>query len=271
MKTKAKIKKTVLKTKRTKQYNYERLRIFNLIMGFLHLMQGVIMLIISSDFKLPVNSSFIQFNATTLKLAPVIETLYELQIGPVIASFLFLSSLAHFLLTMPRIYDWYVSNLKKGVNFARWMEYAVSSSVMIVIIAMLVGIYDVASIILIFSLNACMILFGWLMELINMFTKKTNWLAYWFGSFAGIVPWVCIALFLAGAGSGDAQPPTFVYYIFFTIFIFFNTFAINMILQYKKIGPWKNYTFGEGVYILLSLVAKSLLAWQVWAGTLRPE
>lgn len=264
-------KAAATKRKGGKQYNYERLRIFNLVMGFLHIMQGAIMLIVSSDFKLPINSSFIQFNAMTQKLEPVIDTLYELQIGPVVAAFLFMSSLAHFLLTMPRIYEWYIGNLKKGVNFARWMEYSISSSVMIVIIAMLVGIYDVASLILIFSINACMILFGWLMELINIFTKKTNWLAYWFGSFAGIVPWICIAFFLAGAGSGDAQPPTFVYYIFFSIFIFFNTFAINMILQYKKIGPWKNYNFGEAMYILLSLVAKSLLAWQVWAGTLRPE
>lgn len=270
MKTKAKTKKPARAVKRTKQHNYERFRIFNLIMGFLHLMQGTIMLIISNDFKLPINSAFIQFNATTLKLAPVIEKLYELQIGPVIAAFLFLSSLAHFLLTLPGIYDWYVENLKKGVNFARWMEYSLSSSIMIVVIAMLVGIYDVASLILIFGLNACMIFFGWLMELINMYTKKTNWLAYYFGCFAGMIPWVCIGLFLAGAGSGDAKPPTFVYYIFFTIFLFFNTFAINMILQYKKVGPWKNYQFGEAMYILLSLVGKSLLAWQVWAGTLRP-
>jgi len=48
------------------------------------------------------------------------------------------------------------------------------------------------------------------------------------------------------------------------------SFAINMFLQYKKIGPWKNYLFGESMYVLLSLVAKSVLAWQVFAGTLRP-
>ena len=39
-----------------------------------------------------------------------------------------------------------------------------------------------------------------------------------------------------------------------------------MVLQYKKIGPWKDYLYGERAYIILSLVAKSLLAWQVFAG-----
>jgi len=43
-----------------------------------------------------------------------------------------------------------------------------------------------------------------------------------------------------------------------------------MFLQYKKIGKWKDYLYGEKVYIILSLVAKSALAWQVFAGTLRP-
>jgi hypothetical protein len=47
-------------------------------------------------------------------------------------------------------------------------------------------------------------------------------------------------------------------------------FAINMVFQYKKIGKWKEYVFGEKMYILLSLLAKSALAWQVFAGTLRP-
>ena len=55
-----------------------------------------------------------------------------------------------------------------------------------------------------------------------------------------------------------------------SIFVFFNVFAINMFLQYKKIGPWKDYLFGERVYVLLSLVAKTALAWQIWSGTLRP-
>ncbi|MDH5294973.1 MAG: hypothetical protein OEW91_14955, partial [Acidimicrobiia bacterium] len=34
------------------------------------------------------------------------------------------------------------------------------------------------------------------------------------------------------------------------------------------IGRWRDYLFGERFYILLSLVAKSALAWQVFGGTL---
>jgi hypothetical protein len=52
--------------------------------------------------------------------------------------------------------------------------------------------------------------------------------------------------------------------------VFFNIFAVNQVLQYKKVGRWRDYLYGERAYVVLSLVAKSLLAWQVFAGTLRP-
>jgi len=88
--------------------------------------------------------------------------------------------------------------------------------------------------------------------------------------FAGAVPWVAIGIYLFGSGGSEGGPPAFVYWIYLSIFVFFNVFAVNMVLQYRKVGRWRDYLYGERVYMILSLVAKSLLAWQVFAGTLRP-
>lgn len=239
-------------------------------MGFFHFIQSVIIFVLTSDFSLPVNTSYLKFDTTSLSLQPFLENVGELKIGYLVALFLLLSSIAHFTISLPKIYEWYEKNIKKGINYARWYEYSISSSVMIVVISMLVGIYDLSSLLLIFFLNMMMILFGLIMELHNQTTKKTDWTSYIFGCIAGIIPWVVIALYLFGSGDGENKAPDFVYWIFFSIFLFFNSFAVNMVLQYGKIGKWKDYTFGEKVYIILSLVAKSLLAWQVFAGTLRP-
>lgn len=245
-------------------------RKFNLIMAFFHLVQGIAMLVLSNSFTLPVTSLFVEFNVQSQKLEPVLKELFSISIGPLVAGFLFISALAHLLITLPRVYEWYVENLKKGANYMRWIEYSFSSSLMIIVVAMLVGMYDGVSLMLMFFLNAMMILFGWMMELHNQRTEKTDWTSYWFGIIAGAVPWVAIGLYLFNSGGETGKAPTFVYWIFFSIFLFFNVFAINMILQYKKVGKWRDYLHGERVYIILSLVAKSLLAWQVWAGTLRP-
>lgn len=56
--------------------------------------------------------------------------------------------------------------------------------------------------------------------------------------------------------------------IYVSLFVLFNLFAINMLLQYRGVWKWQDYLYGERAYIVLSLVAKSLLAWQVYFGAL---
>jgi hypothetical protein len=205
-----------------------------------------------------------------MALVPDLKLAGELRFGPAVAVFLLISAIAHFFLATIGN-KLYVANLKKGMNPVRFYEYALSSSVMIVLIGMLVGIYDLGAIILIFGINAMMNLFGIMMELHNQNTQKTDWTAFIYGSVAGIVPWIVIVLYFVGSLTGDGgKPPAFVYAIIPTLFVFFNIFAVNMVLQYKKVGPWKDYLFGERVYIILSLAAKTVLAWIIFAGTLAP-
>ncbi len=249
---------------------YAGLRRFNLIMGFLHLIQGVFMILVSNATTYPIFTNYLSFDIATRSLKPNTQLLYELPFGPAVACFLLISAVAHFYLSTIG-YRRYVENLKKGMNPVRFYEYALSSSLMIALIGMLIGLWDLGALILIFTLNATMNLFGIMMELHNQTTQKTNWTAFIYGCIAGIVPWIVILLYFLGAvNSGDAKPPAFVYAIVPTLFVFFNIFAINMVLQYKKIGPWKDYLFGERVYIILSLTAKSVLCWLIWTGTLAP-
>ena len=246
------------------------LRRFNAIMGFLHLVQGILMIVLSNDTTYPIYTNYLSFNLDTFALTPDPQLVYELRFGPAVAAFLLLSAIAHFSLATFG-YRWYVRSLKKGMNPVRFYEYALSSSLMIVLIGMLVGIWDLGTMIVMFGINATMNLFGIMMELHNQRTTKTNWTAFIYGCIAGIVPWIVIMMYFLGAlSSAGAEPPGFVYAIIPTIFVFFNIFALNMFLQYKQVGPWRNYLFGERMYIVLSLLAKTALAWMIFAGTLAP-
>jgi hypothetical protein len=246
------------------------LRRFNLIMGCLHLIQGIFMIVVSNDTTYPIYTNYLNFDTSTFTLSPNPQLLYELPFGPAVAMFLLISAVAHFYLSTIG-YGRYVENLKKGMNPVRFYEYALSSSLMIVLIGMLIGLWDLGALILIFTLNATMNLFGIMMELHNQHTQTVNWTAFIYGCIAGVVPWIVIMLYFIGAvNSGDAKPPDFVYAIVPTLFVFFNIFAINMVLQYKEVGRWKDYLFGERVYIILSLSAKTVLCWLIWTGTLAP-
>lgn len=250
------------------EVEFRKLKTLNVYAMLLHFVSATIMLALSTNLKVSITGSFLHFDLASQSLVPQMNTLFSVQLGILVASFLYMSALAHFLIALP-FNSWYNANLTKHINIARWLEYAFSSSVMMVVIALLVGMSDIATLIVIFFLNAAMILFGWMMELHNQTTPKTDWTSFIFGCIAGIGPWIAVALYLISPGS-SAHPPTFVYWIFVSIFIFFNIFAINQVLQYRRVGKWNNYLYGESVYIFLSFVAKSLLAWQVFAGTLRP-
>ncbi|WP_206062861.1 heliorhodopsin HeR [Nocardioides piscis] len=241
------------------------LRRFNLAAAALHVVQAVVVLVLATDFALPVTASYLAGPPGTTPQDPVV--LFDLSTGLAVAAFLALSALAH-LIVSTLWWRGYVTDLSRGINRARWVEYSVSSSLMMVVIAQLVGIADVTALLAIIGVNASMILFGWLQEKYEQ-PGSGGWLPFWFGCIAGVVPWIAVVVYtIAPQSASDASPPGFVYAIIVSLFVFFNIFALNQVLQYRARGRWADYLFGENIYIVLSLVAKSLLAWQVFGGTL---
>jgi len=239
------------------------LRRWNIGLGFVHAIQAVAVLALATTFVLPVTASFLEGPPGSTAGAPT--TLFDVSVAWGVALFLFLSAAFHWLVSAPGFFGRYIAGLNDQHNYFRWAEYSLSSSIMIVLIAMLTGISDIAALIGIFAANAAMIFFGAVQE---RYEKPGGSLwPFWMGSIVGIAPWIAVGIYLVSPGSA-AEPPTFVYAIFISLFIFFNIFAINMWLQYRRVGPWRSYTFGEATYFILSLVAKSALAWQVFAGTL---
>jgi hypothetical protein len=90
---------------------------------------------------------------------------------------------------------------------------------------------------------------------------------FWFGTIAGIAPWIAIWFNVLRADT----VPGFVYGIVVAELVFFFSFGLNQWLQYRQIGRWSSYLFGEKTYLVLSLVAKSVLAWQIFGGSLAPD
>lgn len=272
-------KKAAVKSpkKTTKKLDiFQQLNVWNWVMAGLHAVQGVLVLVLSrSDSLFSVSTSYItQDTLASTEGVPVLveaqRTLFDVNLAYLVAAFFFMSAIAH--LIIATVYrKKYESDLKEGINKVRWFEYGISASTMMVAIGMLSGVTDLSTLLMLFGATLVMNLCGLIMEIHNQTTKKTNWISYIVGTIAGLGPWVVIGIYIWGAGRyGEGSIPTFVYWIYVSIFIFFMSFAVNMYLQYKGIGRWKDYLYGERAYMILSLVAKAALAWQVFAGTLRP-
>jgi hypothetical protein len=242
-----------------------KLRTWNIVVGLILAVQAIVMAFLTNNFSLPVTATFMTGRPGT---PAELHQWFNISTGWGVFTFMAISALALLIIASPPVFPWYKRNLLQNRNYGRWIEYFFSSSIMIVLISQICGISDIAALLAIFGINASMILFGALQEKYEK-PGKPNLLSFWFGCFAGIIPWIAILIYVLSPGV-SASPPGFVYGIIVSLFVFFNCFAVNMLLQYKQVGHWRDYLFGEKVYIILSLTAKSLLAWQVFANILIP-
>lgn len=242
---------------------------FNRIAGLVHLLQAVVLfMMVNWSLKLPILTRFFDKTASG-EIRPVAETLVNVPVAVAGPVFLLISAMFHFIISSPFYVRRYEQNIKNGINPLRWWEYSVSSSIMLVVLLMLGGLLELPSVVFIFTLNFIMNLMGLMMEKYNQLTEKTSWLPYNIGVLAGIVPWIIGGLYFWVSTSNIAESiPGYAKAGFLLTFVFFNSFAINMYLQYKKVGKWKNYEYGERAYIVLSLVAKTVLAWILVLGTM---
>lgn len=247
----------------------QSLRKFNIVAGVFHSVLALLILSFSNSFSLPVTATYLAGPPGASFTEPV--TLFSVRIGYAVALFLALSALFHFIVASKTFFDKYVDGLSKRINVFRWVEYSVSSTLMILLIAQITGISDFGALLAIAGVNASMILFGWLQEKYET-PGSGGWLPFIFGCIAGIVPWLIVMVAVLSPGSpSDATPPAFVYGIIISIFLLFNSFALIQYKQYRAQGRWRDYLRGERAYIILSFTAKAALALQIFANTLIPS
>jgi len=173
----------------------------------------------------------------------------------------------------------YIEYVKKGRNPIRFFEYSISASIMLVCIALLTGIRDANLLLSIALLCAVCQVFGYVAETLyvaKMFPtiRHISHLAGWvtlMTSYAII--WVYYGLANANASGGNGAPD-FVHAIVVSMFLLFNSFGVVQLSQmycgdkcctrfYNCVG--KN---SEASYIFLSIVAKTILGWVIYAQVL---
>jgi len=234
------------------------LRSWNVGLTVLHAVQAALIIVLSGDFVIQVVSTFPEGQPGTR--VPDAEQLFDVRIGVAITVFLALAAIDH-LVTATMARSTYENDLRSGINRFRWVEYSFSATLMVILIGFYSGITNITSVIAVAGANVAMILFGWVQERMNPPGRTTTtMMPFWFGTIVGIAPWIAILVQIVGSET----VPGFVYGIVVVQFVLFFSFGLNQWLQYRGIGKWTDYIYGEKVYLVLSLAAKSLLAWQIY-------
>lgn len=280
------------------------LRGWNVLCYVLHLGQAIAAVIYTTqlenarNFRTPLQTNYAIWNKTTGP-AHANQNIAEIPFAALACAVPFISFLAHFLLS----YDWamkqrYEQSILQFYNTARWVEYAVSSTLMFFLICLLFSIYDLTSLLALSCMNATTMYCGYLMEQGNRlklqqlqenYTKlkllrpDLSWTPFTVGASIGIVQW---ALLYSTFSSIDNTMPIIIWALIFTYFILYMVFAVNMAVMYwsctrvattsfttptLKYAPRQLYYISERVYMMLSLTSKSILVWLIMFGVNQPN
>jgi hypothetical protein len=231
-----------------------RFRLAHVGLAALHLAQAVLVLIVAGDVVIDI---------THQVAGETVEPLVGVSVGVAMAAY-FLAAAVHHALSATALKRLYEADLRRGRNRLRWAEFAVSAPILMLLIALYTGVTDVAALVVVGAATIVMVSCGWMQEALNPPTRRaTTMVPFWAGVIAGGIPWAIVARQMIG-GSETSQ---FGLSIFLALFILWASFAVNQWLQYHQVGPWADYLHGEQTYLVLSLVAKTALAWQIVAGS----
>lgn len=236
-------------------------------------LQGIAIVMLAASRLLPISTAYLTPNSLLSNagtLVPATHHLFDISLGWLVAIFFFISAAAH--AAIATVYrNHYSTEQQQGINRLRWLDYGLSSGVMLIVVALLCGVYDLMTLVAIFGFSLVASGMGLATEIYNQNKQQTSWLAFGFGCVANVTPWIIIAFYLFGANVyGTGHIPSYVYAVFGTMFVLMNGSKLIQYLHYQKKGKWANYLYNEHAYMILSVVTKTALAWQIFAGILHP-
>ncbi len=259
----------------SKKITNNQLKKLNLLLAGLYGLQGVILLVLSKTVTVPITLNYLTRDSLASKpdsavLAPASHALFDINLAYLVAAVLFLAAIAR-LLHATTYRKRYESELKKGINRTRWVEYGVNGGLALAVAALLVGVRDISSLIMLFVLALVASLLGMVIEIQqDKAEQRIDRLSTAISLLAGIVPWLVLLCYVAGSHMyGNSQLPSYVYGVYASVLLLFGAIALNTRLVRRKTGKWSDYLYGELAYLVLGFVATSALAWLVFGGALR--
>ena len=203
-------------------------------------------------------------------LAPAVRELFSLNLVYVVAALLLVPIVVHALVATVRR-ERYGASIQKGKNTWRWTGVAIKSSLMLIILALLAGMTDVASLLLLTAVATSVFVCGLAVEAYDVYKPASSRVAAVLGVAAAAVALLGVGLYLlASAVFGSASVPGYLWLLFGLTAAWFASMIANTHLVNSKVGKWANYIYGEVWHLALSFVATTVFVWVVFIAVLKP-
>lgn len=200
-------------------------------------------------------------------LGPATRVVYDVDIRLALISLLVLSAILP-LLYLTRLKGHYQSGLRNRVLPLRWVDLALSTALMLEIVAVLSGIDDLLTLKMMGGLIGATCALGWLAERQNADSRQPVWSAYAVSLVTGAFPWLAIAASaVVTYVYGMVRAPWYVYALYVVTLGGFGLLALNQFRQHRDKGA--DYARVERNYLAIGLLTKVAFTAVLVAGLLK--
>jgi len=227
----------------------------NVATCFLHFTSAIAVIGLWTDWPVPVTTSYISWqlkNETStdgcaenncevsMKFATFGKT--EISLLGLVLAFHFLSFSWQFLVLFPGpIQDRYYEGLANGTNAFRWIEYALSAPLMIVVIAAALGQVDVVVYYLLMVNTSMLMGLGYLQEVHMRETTVPHMMGWVLFAATWVAP--TFTFFTSLSQSAQKPPDDILFIVYLTLFIQISLFGCFGIVQIVHVGQYHSTIF----------------------------
>ncbi len=256
--------------------DFEALNRWNSIFVVAYLLEAVALFVAATGKTFPVTLGFLSTDTLApavkghMALAPATHHLFGMSMVWTLIVLLLVSALAHVLMASYLLREWYEKNLSQRVNTIRWIGSGIISGLTLVAIGLLVGVQDLGTLLLIFTLGLTK---GGLYAVAEQYRSKSQPAAtanFWIGTAATTVAWVVLGMYAIGAHLYGTASNATLQAMCWIVFALFAVTAANFYMQLRARDKWADFMYGERVFVVTNFVAQSALVWLIFAGSLRP-
>lgn len=272
IKPKAAAKSTSLAAKAAKPETLNRL---NIILGLLLFIEAFAVVILSRTVSAPVVTNYLSTDALAGQAAghtvwaPALKHLFDVNLAYAVALCLAVAGVAR-LWVATRYRKTYEADLKQGINKVKRVEYIIGGGLILLVLALVNGVYDVSTLILLFGMAEIFGLFALITDKQKEVPARQPRVAGKLTIVAAFAPWLILAIYLFGAQLyGDRSLPAYIYFLDGSIFLIAFAMSAIPVLQMRARGKFVHYIYAEKAFLLLNFVLVSAFAWQIFFGALR--
>lgn len=259
----------------TKTAKPDTLNRLNIFLGLALLVEAVAIVVLARTVNLPIVTNYLGTDALGSQAAgytvwaPALKHLVDVNLAYIVALCVGVAGVFR-LCVATKYRKTYEADLKQGINKSKRLEYIIGGGLLLLVLALVNGVYDLSSLIMLFALAEIFGLFAMIVDRDKSVVVKQPRVAGKLNLLAALVPWLVLAIYLFGAQLySDRSLPAYIYFLDGSIFFIAFIMSTIPVMQMRGKGKFADYLYAERAFLLLNFVLVSAFAWQIYFGALR--